>query len=105
MCFHCNKLGHIKKDCYTFKNLKNQKEIEPNKSFLLECCVSYIEPFSWWVDYGATIHVSMDFQWFKEIKKIEDGKSFVFMGNDDRALIEGVGTYALKLQENKVFFS
>ena len=26
------------------------------------------------------------------------------MGNDDKALIEGIGTYALKLQENKVFF-
>ena len=41
---------------------------------------------------------------FKEIRKIEDGKHFIFMGNDDKALIEGIGNYVLKLQDNKVFF-
>ena len=35
-------------------------------------------------------------------KKIEDGKSFIFMGNDDKALIERVGTYTLELQDNKI---
>ena len=39
---------------------------------------------------------------FKEIKKIKDEIFFIFMGN--KALIERIGTYALKLQDNKVFF-
>lgn len=51
---------------------------------------------------GATVHVSNDLG-FKEIRKIEDGRSFIYIGNNDKAPVEGVGTYQLKLEDNKVF--
>lgn len=40
---------------------------------------------------------------FKEIRKIKDGKSYIYMGNDNKALIGGVGTYQLKLTNKKTF--
>ena len=45
VCFYCIKLGHIKRNCYVLKILNNQKELEPSKSFLLECYVSILSFF------------------------------------------------------------
>ena len=45
---------------------------------------------SWWADLGATIHISNTMQGFKGLQKINDGASYIYMGNDAKAKIEGI---------------
>jgi len=37
---------------------------------------------------GAIVQVPNDIQGFQERRKIEDGKRFIYMGNDDKAPVK-----------------
>lgn len=98
--FSFHQPGHFKKQCKAFKDA--QKQNQPSESFQLESGFSYVKPFSCWAYSRAIIHVSNDLQEFKEIRKIEDGSSFIYMRNNDKTLV-GVGTNQLKLPNKKTF--
>ena len=52
---------------------------------------------TWWLDCGATTHVSNMMQGFLTIQTINPMENFLFMGNRMKALVEGIGTYRLVL--------
>ena len=75
-----------------------------SESFLLESCFAYIKPFSWSADSGATVHVAYD-TGLPSNENFENGKSFIYMRNDNKAPVQGVGTYQLQLHIIKFFLS
>jgi hypothetical protein len=62
-----------------------------------------IEFGSWWADSGATAHISNTMQRFKEIQKISDEASYIYMRNDGKAKIEGIGIFELMLNNGSTF--
>jgi|UniRef100_A0A2N9FVY3 hypothetical protein len=52
---------------------------------------------SWWVDTGASIHVTNSLHGFKSKRKPYDGEVAIYMGNGDKALIEYIGVVNLPL--------
>ncbi|WVZ07203.1 hypothetical protein V8G54_020549 [Vigna mungo] len=52
---------------------------------------------TWWLDSGATTHVSNIMQGFLSIQPIKGTKKYLYMGNRMKARIEGIGTYRLIL--------
>ena len=52
---------------------------------------------TWWLDSGATIHVSMSMQGCLHCQKPRSEEKYVFTGNDTSARVEGIGTFRLLL--------
>ena len=55
----------------------------------------------WWLDFGATTHISNTMRGFLSIQIINPNKNFVLMGNRVKAPVEAIGTYCLFLDTNK----
>nr|ABW74556.1 copia-like pol polyprotein [Boechera divaricarpa] len=95
-CFFCKKTGHFKKDCLKRKAWFEKK----GKHYSFVCSeLNLIEVpnNTWWLDSGATTHVSNIKQGFSSIQPIRGAEQYLFMGNRMKALIEGIGTYRLIL--------
>ena len=56
---------------------------------------------TWWLDSGATTHISNMMPGFLSIQTINSNENFVLMGNRVKAPIEVIGTYRLLLDTNK----
>jgi len=52
---------------------------------------------TWWLNSGATTHVSHVLRGFLSIQPIRGAEKLVYMGNKMKARIEGIGTYRLIL--------
>ena len=52
---------------------------------------------TWWLDSGATTHVSNTMHGFLTCQSTNLNDNFLFMGNQMKASIEGIGTYRLVL--------
>ncbi|KAL1214071.1 Retrovirus-related Pol polyprotein from transposon TNT 1-94 [Cardamine amara subsp. amara] len=95
-CFFCKKEGHIRKDCP-----KRQAWFDKKGTKHLFVCSELnlveVPHNTWWLDSGASTHVSHIKQGFKSIQPIKGPDRFLFMGNRMKARIEGMGTYSLIL--------
>ena len=104
ICYHCNKPGHKKSECHS---LLRSREKQPQGIFgnliLNEINTTIIKFGSWWADSGATAHISNTMQGFRGLQKINDGASYIYMGNDAKAKIEGIGVFELKLNNGSTF--
>jgi hypothetical protein len=56
-CFWCRKKGHVKRDCNHFKNWLEKKGT-PLALVYFESNLVDIPLNSWWIDTGASIHVT-----------------------------------------------
>uniref|UniRef100_A0A2N9EFV4 Retrovirus-related Pol polyprotein from transposon TNT 1-94-like beta-barrel domain-containing protein n=1 Tax=Fagus sylvatica TaxID=28930 RepID=A0A2N9EFV4_FAGSY len=52
---------------------------------------------SWWIDTGASIHVTNSLQGFKSKRRPNDGEVAVYMDNGEKALVEFIGVVNLPL--------
>ncbi|GKF29929.1 ribonuclease H-like domain-containing protein, partial [Tanacetum coccineum] len=50
----------------------------------------WLKTYAWWIDLGATTHVSKDRCWLKTYESLYDG-SILHMGNESTALPHGRG--------------
>ncbi|XP_070005610.1 uncharacterized protein [Nicotiana sylvestris] len=100
MCRFCNKEGHYQKDC-----LKHKAWFEKKGTIsAFVCFESNLEEVpnnTWWLDSGATAHVSTTLQEFLTIQTTNPNKDFLFMGNRMKASIEGIGTYRLIMETGR----
>ena len=95
-CYFCGKVGHFKNECLKRKAWFEKKGIH-YVSVCFESNLIEVPSNTWWLDTGATTHVSHISQGFLSIQPIKESEKFLFMGNRMKARIEGIGTYRLIL--------
>ncbi|KAK3035793.1 hypothetical protein RJ639_034609 [Escallonia herrerae] len=96
-CHFCKDKGHMRKECHKFREWLEKKD---NLSICV-CYESYTidAPLNtWWVDMGATVHITNSLQGFLSVKKLNKGDRNVLVGNGEKAQVEAVGTLRLVLE-------
>ncbi|KAK3021292.1 hypothetical protein RJ639_047283 [Escallonia herrerae] len=96
-CHFCKDKGHMRKECHKFREWLEKKG---NLSICV-CYESYTidAPLNtWWVDTGATVHITNSLQGFLSVKKLNKGDRNVLVGNGEKAQVEAVGTLRLVLE-------
>ena len=106
-CYHCGKMGHLKKNCYKFiREQKNEGSAtvaaEKGSMCLSEALTVSSDHISreWILDSGCSFHMSPYRDWFVNFRNSDQGT--VYMGNDNTCRIQGVGDITLKLHDGKV---
>jgi transposase InsO family protein len=109
-CFFCKKSGHFKQDCFKYKKWKanNEKrekvnEVKDKNERSGSVCFSVHDRKNqkdvWYIDSGATSHMSNDESFFKtlEKRKMRD----VTVANGESAKVLGIGTGELHCLNGK----
>ncbi|RVW56198.1 Retrovirus-related Pol polyprotein from transposon TNT 1-94 [Vitis vinifera] len=79
-CYFRGKKGHVKKDCIKRKAWFEKRGI--NLSFVCyESNLAKVPSNTWWIDSGATTHVTNLMQGFLTTRKPKESEKFLYMGN------------------------
>ncbi|KAF3643104.1 putative tetraspanin-3-like [Capsicum annuum] len=103
--YHCHKVGHYARDCRILKAEKKKEKANKNKKDDLVVMVTDVfvaeDQVKWWIDTGATRHISGNRSSFKTYELVGDGKT-VYMGNSSSTKVVGKGTVELKFTSEKI---
>ncbi|KAK2580008.1 hypothetical protein KPH14_010773 [Odynerus spinipes] len=104
-CFFCKRLGHQKKDCYKYKKWKYNKEKanQVTDKGASELCFivgdqSTEKGTKWYLDSGATSHMTHNKDFFTKLEKISDSK--VRIANGQYEEVKGIGEGNITCEEN-----
>jgi len=96
-CHHCKKRGHMRKDCVKFKDWLVKKGNDLNfmicETFLVDVPLN-----AWWVDTGASVHITNSLQGFHSVRMLQRGERKLKVANGLEAEVEAVGTLRLVLK-------
>ena len=110
LCYHCKKPGHLKRNCWLLKksngqeekkNDENKKVSSDSKSFESEAMTmfrdleSLSDDCSWFMDSGASDHMSMKIEWFSDYESFNLPLE-IKVGNG--SLIKAYGKGIIKLR-------
>ena len=95
-CFYCHIPDHFKKECTKYHAWSEKKG-----NFITLVCtkvnLAFVPTDTWWIDSGATIHVSMSMKGCLHFQKPISEEKYVFTGNATSARVEGIKTFRLLL--------
>ena len=95
-CFFCNKPGHVKKDCTKYHAWRAKKG-----TFLTLVCsevnLASVPRNTWWLDSGATTHISVSMQGCLSYRKPSDAERHIFVGDGKSVEVEAIGHFRLLL--------
>ena len=60
--------------------------------------MAFVPKDTWWVDSGATTHVSVSMQGCLWSRRPSDDERFIFVGDDNKVAVEAIGTFRLLLK-------
>eukprot|EP00253_Pinus_taeda_P022329 PITA_22329 len=101
-CFNCHEMGHYATNCTSKKSKKvSSKGLEGEESAsqfemdftLIACMVSSVMGCGWFLDNGASFHMTSDKSLFSTLEE-KDLKIHIQMGDDERFNVSGLGTVA-----------
>jgi hypothetical protein len=96
---HYKKRGHMRKDCKKFKDWLAKKGNDFNfmicESLLVDILLN-----TWWVDTGASVHITNSLQGFLSVRMLQKGEMKLKVANGLEAEVEVVGTLRLMLKSD-----
>ena len=96
-CYFCKKAGHFKKECPKYVAWR----IKKGTLLTLVCSevnLTSVPSHTWWVDSGATTHVSISLQSCLWSRLPNDSEIFIYVGDGKTAKVEAIGTFRLLLK-------
>lgn len=105
VCFSCKKPGHLKRNCRSQQKVSGRKPDEAKQrrdesdkakqvqnvfDGPLAWIAGKVEPTSWFVDSGASKHMTGSREFFDELQETK-GMS-VMLADGEKAMVEGIGT-------------
>ena len=96
-CFFCKKVGHLKKDC-----AKRVEWFKKKGTFLSLVCseinLASVPRYTWWVDSGATTHVSVSLQGCLSHRKPNEDEQFIYQGDGNGRKVEAVAVFKVTMK-------
>ena len=96
-CFFCGVVGHKKKQCTNYHAWRAKKGTLLNL-VCSEVNLTSVPKHTWWIDSGATTHISVSIQGFLSFQKPNDGERYIFVGDGKKVEVEAIGTFRLLLK-------
>eukprot|EP00253_Pinus_taeda_P035324 PITA_35324 len=99
-CFNYHEVGHYATNCPLKKSKKGSSEESEGEALasqfeldftLITCMVSSMIVCGWFLDSGASFHMTDDKSFFNTLEE-KDLKILIEMGNDEKYSVSGVGT-------------
>jgi len=101
-CFHCGKVGHMKKNCKDYLAVKGKGgECD---LLIVEACLVEESSDNWVIDSGATNHVCVSLQGFKQTRSLLNESFTLRMGDGTLVLAEAVGDVHLYFDSYRSLF-
>ena len=86
----------MKKDCLKYCAWCIKKGI-PLTLVCSEVNLVSVPRYTWWVDSGATAHISISKQGCQSYCQPSDDERFIYMGDDSRIEVQTIGVFKLSL--------
>ena len=96
-CFFCGAVGHKKKQCTHYHAWRAKKGTLLNL-VCSEVNLTSVPKHTWWIDSGATTHISVSMQGCLSCQKPNDGERYIFVGDGKKVVVEAIGTFRLLLK-------
>ncbi|KAL8090283.1 hypothetical protein AgCh_039668 [Apium graveolens] len=106
ICFHCNKLGHWKRNCKVYlAELKKKKGSKTTASdsgmFMIEVNVSLGQTSTWVLDTACGFYTCNSLQGLKGSRTLEKDEVILRMGNGARVAAISIGSFSLHMPTGK----
>ncbi|RVW61151.1 Retrovirus-related Pol polyprotein from transposon TNT 1-94 [Vitis vinifera] len=82
-CFFCKKAGHMKKTCTKYAAWREKKGTLLN-FVCSEINLAVVPTDTWWIDTGATTHISVTMQGCLRSRMPTDGERYIYVGNGNK---------------------
>nr|KYP56903.1 Retrovirus-related Pol polyprotein from transposon TNT 1-94 [Cajanus cajan] len=96
-CFFYKKPRHMKNECPKYASWRVKKG-----KFLSFVCfdvnLAFVPHDTWWVDSGATTHISVSMQGCLWSRPPSDNERFIYVGDGNKVTVEAIGTFRLQLK-------
>ncbi|RVX10077.1 Retrovirus-related Pol polyprotein from transposon TNT 1-94 [Vitis vinifera] len=95
-CFFCKKAGHMKKTCTKYAAWREKKGTLLN-FVCSEINLAVVPTDTWWIDTGATTHISVTMQGCLRSRMPTDGERYIYVGNSNKVAVKAIGLFRLQL--------
>ncbi|KAG5870417.1 hypothetical protein JTB14_015224 [Gonioctena quinquepunctata] len=99
ICNYCKKRGHCERDCWFKKKVEQRTSTSSTSSnYALMSNTEGESKCDWYLDSGASQHMTFNRSWFKNYEKLNI-KEYIVIGGGTRLAVEGRGTISVNIRK------
>ena len=95
--FFCGAVGHKKKQCTNYHTWHAKKGTPLNLVYF-DVNLASVPRHTWWIDFGATTHISLSMQGCLSCRRPIDGERYIYIGDGKSVEVEVINTFRLLLR-------